>query len=93
MPTYRHVPKIGFNNKNFTIEFQPVNLGAIGAAFTEGEIGPEEMCGAGLVRYADGLVKVLAEGDLSCGLVVRAHGFSEAARAKIEKAGGRAEVI
>jgi large subunit ribosomal protein L15 len=93
MPTYRHVPKIGFNNKNFTVEYQPVNLGAIDERGLEGEVGPEQMQNAGLVKHGDGRVKILGTGELTRGLTIRAHGFSKAAREKIERAGGRAEVI
>jgi large subunit ribosomal protein L15 len=92
MPLARRVPKLkGFTNPNRQ-EFAVVNVQRLAEVFEAGEVGPEEMLGHGLVRK--GLpVKVLARGDIDRALVVRAHAFSQAARAKIEQAGGRVEVL
>jgi len=48
---------------------------------------------AGLVRRKGELIKILAQGELTKPLVVQAHKFSKSAEAKIQAAGGRAEVI
>ena len=93
LPFYRHMPKIGFSNHKFKIVYQVVNLRDLEASDLEGDIGPEQMAGAGLIKKADGLVKVLGEGDLGRELTVKAHKFSSVAREKISKAGGKAEVI
>jgi large subunit ribosomal protein L15 len=77
----------------FRTRTQPVNLSDLDARFASGdEVTPESLRAAGLAtRRAP--VKVLARGEISKKLTVRAHGFSAAARAKIEKAGGTCEVI
>ncbi len=92
MPMVRRVPKLkGFTNPN-RVGFTVVNLDALSAAFTQGEADPDAMLERGLVRK--GLpVKVLARGEIGHALVVRAHSFSAQAKAKIEGAGGRAELI
>jgi len=92
MPLQRRVPKLkGFTNRN-RVEYTVVNVEKLAQVFPGGEVGPAAMLEHGLVHK--GLpVKVLARGDIDRALVVRAHAFSEAARAKIEGAGGKAEVI
>jgi len=87
MPLVRRVPKRGFNNI-FRREFAVVNVAQLAAL--EGEITPEKLRAAGLVR-GDLPVKVLGSGELEKALTVVAHKFSKSARAKIEAAGGRCE--
>jgi large subunit ribosomal protein L15 len=92
MPFQRRVPKLkGFTNPN-RVEYAVVNVETIGQIFKRGEVGPADMLAHGLVRKGRP-VKVLARGEIDRALVVRAHAFSEAAKAKIERAGGRAEII
>lgn len=92
MPLSRQVPKLkGFSNPN-RVEYAVVNVEELGRVFGGGEVDPAAMLAHGLVRKGRP-VKVLARGDLGTALVVRAHAFSDAARAKIEQAGGRAEII
>ena len=57
-----------------------------------GEVTPQALYEHGLVHKGKP-VKILARGDLDHALVVKAHAFSEAAKAKIEQAGGRTELI
>ena len=92
MPLARRVPKLkGFTNPN-RVEYSVVNVERLGQAFEEGEADPAAMLTRGLVRK--GLpVKVLGRGEIDRPLTVRAHAFSQAARGKIERAGGRAELI
>ena len=93
MPLARRVPKLkGFTNPNRT-EWAVVNVERLSQAFADADrAGPEDMLARGLVRK--GLpVKVLARGEIDRALTVRAHAFSAAARAKIERAGGRAETV
>jgi large subunit ribosomal protein L15 len=96
MPLYRRIPKRGFRNP-FRREFAVVNVSDLARCFPQGgEVTPETLVGAGLISAAaSGLVKVLGDGELASGvaLSVRAHGFSKAAVAKIQAAGGRTEVI
>ena len=92
MPLKQRVPKLkGFNNPN-RVEYAVINLDRLAEAFAGGEADPSAMLAAGLVRKGRP-VKVLAGGELSGKLVVRAQAFSEAARRKIEAAGGTAEII
>jgi large subunit ribosomal protein L15 len=92
IPLIRRVPKLkGFNNPN-RVEYAVVNVDRLAAAFPGGQTDPAAMLEAGLVRKGRP-VKVLARGELSAKLTVRAQAFSEAARRKIEDAGGTAEII
>jgi large subunit ribosomal protein L15 len=92
MPLQRRIPKLkGFRNPN-RVEYAVVNVEALGKVFGSGEVDPTAMYERGLVRKGRP-VKVLARGELGTALVVRAHAFSDAAREKIERAGGTAEVI
>src|SRR5512134_219329 len=75
MPLHRRVPKRGFRNI-FREEYQVVNLDTIAERFDAGtEVTPELLRERGLVGRA-GQVKVLARGDISKALTVRAHRFS-----------------
>ena len=90
MPLHRRVPKRGFNNI-FRREYAVVNLGSL-ADLGQSTVSPQVLADAGLVR-AGAPVKVLGDGDLKRALTVQAHKFSKSAREKIEKAGGKVEVI
>ena len=92
MATYRHLPKIGFTNP-FRKTYQIVNLADIEARGLEGEVGPEELSQAGLIKKVAEPVKILGEGDLSRSVTIRAHKFSRSALEKLEKTGGKGEVI
>jgi large subunit ribosomal protein L15 len=92
MPLQRRVPKLkGFTNPN-RVEYAVVNVESLGKVFERGEVDPAALYEHGLVRKGRP-VKVLARGELDKALTVRAHAFSDAAREKIERAGGTAEVI
>ena len=93
MPLVRRIPKRGFNNR-FRVEYQVVNLRDLERAFDNGEtVSPEQLIGKGLVRAGAERVKILAAGELTKKLTVQAHGFSQPAKAAIEKAGGSCEVL
>jgi len=82
----------GFRNVNRE-EYAPVNVGDL-AIFEAGTVvDPALMASVGLVRSDDRPVKVLGEGELTRPLTVRADKFSQGALAKIEAAGGTAEVL
>ncbi len=77
----------------FRTRTQPVNLADLEARFGAGdEVTPETLRAAGLAKRRHP-VKVLARGDLTKKLTVRAHGFSASAKEKIEQAGGTAVVL
>ena len=91
MPIQRQIPKLkGFSNPN-RIEYSPVNVELLQTHF-DGEVTPESLYAHGLAHKGS-KVKVLGRGELDKALVVKAHAFSETAKAKIEAAGGRAELI
>ena len=91
MPLHRRIPKRGFNNI-FRIEYTEVNLDRLAGA-GRAELTPADMAAAGLVKKATERIKVLGRGELTAALTVHAHKFSEAAKAKIEKSGGKAVLI
>ena len=92
MPLHRRVPKRGFHNP-FRTEYVVVNLDSIAERFdAETVVTPELLRERGLVR-SGGKIKVLARGDMSKKLTVRAHKFSGKAAEKIAAAGGAAETI
>jgi large subunit ribosomal protein L15 len=93
MPLQRRVPKLkGFTNPT-RVEYAVVNVEVLGKYYAAGaEVTPEALYDHGLVHKGRP-VKILARGELDRAIVVRAHAFSAAARAKIEAAGGRAELL
>jgi large subunit ribosomal protein L15 len=92
MPLHRRVPKRGFHNP-FRQEFEVVNLDTLSDRFEAGvEVTPELLRERGIVGRSLP-VKVLARGDISKALTVRAHKFSGKAAEKIAAAGGKAEVL
>jgi large subunit ribosomal protein L15 len=85
--------KMSMPFENFRTRTQPVNLSDLDARFKSGDqVTPESLRAAGLAKRRDP-VKILARGEIKKKLTVRAHGFSAAAKEKIEAAGGTAEVI
>nr|AKQ03781.1 50S ribosomal protein L15, large subunit ribosomal protein L15 [uncultured Acidobacteria bacterium Rifle_16ft_4_minimus_38548] len=92
MPLIRRIPKRGFTNK-FAKEVANVNVGELERFPEETVVTPELLVASGLVAKLRGRLKVLGDGELKKKLVVQAHKFSRGARAKIESAGGRVEVL
>lgn len=88
-PLMRRLPKFGFSNVAFATEYDVFNLAQLNKF--DGEVSPETLESAGLLRA--GRVKILAKGELSKALTVKAHKFSAKAKEAIEKAGGKVEVI
>ena len=91
MPLHRRLPKRGFTNI-FKTEYEVVNLGRL-AGLGEQEVTPEMLYKSGVVSKRNALIKVLGQGELSQAITVRAHKFSKSAQEKIEKAGGKVEVL
>jgi large subunit ribosomal protein L15 len=93
MPLHRRVPKRGFHNE-FRTEYAIVNLDTLADRFEAGTvITPELLRERQLIRSSRQPIKVLARGDISKKLIVRAHKFSGKAAEKIAAAGGSAEVL
>jgi large subunit ribosomal protein L15 len=91
MPLHRRLPKRGFTNI-FRKEYTEINLDRIGKISHE-EIGPREFIEAGLLKKKGAAIKILGRGEISSSKKISAHKFSQAARQKIEKAGGQAVII
>lgn len=90
MPLVRRIPKRGFTNLN-RIEYQVVNVRDLDRV--EGDVTPESLKAAGLVRSLKKPVKILGIGEVSRKVSVSAHRFSGTAQSKIEAAGGTVTVI
>ncbi len=89
MPLVRRVPKRGFTNI-FRVHYAVVNLSRL--VDFDGDVTPETLAEKGIVRSGRP-VKILGSGEIDQALKVSAHKFSQAARAKIEAAGGSCEVL
>ena len=93
MPLHRRVPKRGFHNL-FRDEYAVVNLDTLAEEFDAGtDVTVDLLRDRGLVRHGAKKIKVLARGEISKALTVRAHKFSGKAAEKIAAAGGTAEVL
>ncbi|HJM38949.1 MAG TPA: 50S ribosomal protein L15 [Planctomycetota bacterium] len=93
MPLFRKVPKRGFTNARFKKHYTLVNVQSLNS-FPEGtEVELASVLEKGLARRTGGMLKVLGQGEISVKLTVRAHRFSDSAKAKIEAAGGTVEVL
>jgi large subunit ribosomal protein L15 len=85
----RRIPKRGFTNADFRLDYHIVNVQALEARFDAGaEVTPEALVEAGIIRDLKQPLKILGEGDLSKKLTVTANKFSAGAKSKIEAAGG-----
>lgn len=92
MPLMRRIPKRGFNNV-FGKEYAAVNVSKLDI-FKEGtEVDAELLIASGIIKDAKDGVKILGDGELTKNLTVKAAAFSASAKEKIEKAGGKAEVM
>ncbi len=92
MPLQRRVPKRGFHN-NFATKYAIINLSVLDRFEDGATVDADALCAAGIVRKVYDGVKVLGNGEITKKLTVKASAFSESAKAKIEAAGGKAEVI
>jgi len=91
MPLQRRLPKRGFHNI-FRKKFAIINLKQI-AQLGETSISPELLLDRGVLKKLHDGLKILGTGDLTVAVHVSAHHFSQSAREKILKAGGKAEEI
>ena len=92
MPLVRRIPKRGFKTI-FATKYAIINVSDLNK-FTDGTVVDTELLvAAGLVKKVNDGVKVLGNGDLTAKVTVKAAKFSKSAIEKIEKAGGKAEVM
>ena len=92
MPLIQRLPKRGFTPVARVV-FQAVNVGRLERCEAGAAVDPASLYAARVVRKKSAPIKILAGGELSKTLTVRAHAFSAAARRKIEAAGGTCEVV
>ena len=92
MPLQRRIPKRGFNNI-FAVEVTAINVSALNVFEDGAVVDLAALKDAGIVRKTCDNVKVLSHGELNKKVTVKVNAYSEAAKAKIEAAGGKAEVI
>jgi len=93
IPLFRRLPKRGFKSVNRVI-FHTVNLNKLEANFKANDVVDAKVLhGKGLIGKHDYALKVLANGEITKALTVKAEKFSKAAQAAIEAAGGKCEII
>lgn len=93
MPLVRKLPKRGFSNFEFRVEYATVNLRDLDGHDLAKPFDPERMLAEGLINSLMDGVKILGEGELKGAVTIKAHRFSKSALEKIAKAGGKAEWI
>jgi large subunit ribosomal protein L15 len=91
MPLQRRLPKRGFTNI-FKKSYDLVNLKSLTGLKVDGALTPQVLKEQGLIRDM-GAVKVLGDGELTGAVEIHAHKFSQSAKEKIEKSGGKAVVL
>ena len=92
MPLYRRLPKRGFTNK-FANDYVAINVSALEKFENGAVVDAMALKEAGVIsKVLDGVV-IMGRGEITKSLTVKAVRFTESAKEKIEKAGGKAEVI
>lgn len=93
MPLVRRIPKRGFKNALFKKIYTIVNLESLNVFSENTVVTPDLLLEKKIIKKINDGVKVLAEGELKVPLIIKANKFSKQAIEKIEKVGGKAEVI
>ncbi len=95
MPIFRRLPKRGFNNSRFAMDYIEINVSDLEAFENGSTVDSDSLKASGIItlpKNNDG-IKILGNGDLSRKLTVKANAFTASAKEKIEKAGGTAEEV
>jgi large subunit ribosomal protein L15 len=93
-PLFRRTPKRGFSHRTWDIPAVVINVGDIAAVCLAGdEVTLDSLKEKGVVKGTAERLRVLGNGDVAKKLTIRAHHFSASAKEKIEKAGGKADLI
>ena len=92
-PLLRRIPKRGFNNARFTVDYIAVNVGDLNKFDDGARVDEAALRAVGLANGRGDGVKILGDGELTKKLTVSAHAFSASARTKIEAKGGACEVV
>jgi large subunit ribosomal protein L15 len=93
MPLQRRVPKRGFSNKRFRQEYQIINIRELNLLEDVESINADKLFEFGMIKQMNKPVKILGYGEMTRAMEVTADAFSETAKEKIEKAGGKALVL
>jgi large subunit ribosomal protein L15 len=93
IPLIRRIPKRGFRHTAWRTKYSIVNVGDFELRFKDNNaVNPKSLHELGLVKGSHS-VKVLGNGEIKTAFTVQAHAFSASAKEKIEKAGGKIEVL
>ncbi len=92
-PLQRRLPKRGFKNSPFKKEFAILNLNDIDKIDNADLITPELLLQRRVIKDIKSGLKILGSGDITKAIIIKAHAFSSSAIAKINAAGGKAEVL
>lgn len=94
MPLFRRLPKRGFSNSVFEKRYTTINIERLNGFEDGSTVNAEILLNSGIISKIekDGL-KILGDGELTNKITVKANKFTKSAKEKIEKAGGKAEVI
>ena len=92
LPLVRRLPKYGFTNI-FRKEYVAINVSRL-EVFEDGmTVGPVELIEEGIIKKIEDGSKIMGDGELTKKLTVQAMKFTASAKAKIEAAGGKCEVL
>lgn len=92
LPLARRLPKRGFNNI-FATQYATIKVSDLNRFKDGAVVDQKAVLEAGLIKKPLDGIKVLGNGELERKVTVQLAAFTESAKAKIEKAGGKAEVI
>ena len=92
MPLVRRIPKRGFNNI-FAKPLTAINVAVLNRFEDGAVVDAQALIEAGIIDNCPNGLKVIANGNLTKKITVKAAAFSESAKEKIEQAGGKAEVV
>jgi large subunit ribosomal protein L15 len=93
IPLIRRIPKRGFRHTQFQVDRAVINVGDLETIFdAKSEITPQALHAKKLIKKGQ-QVKILSTGELKKALFIKAHAFSASALEKIQKAGGRTEIL
>lgn len=94
MPYFRRIPKRGFSNENFRVEYVAVNLDDLERKFeANAMVDIQALAQARLISNTRQLVKILGRGKLAKPLKVSVHKFSASAAEAVKAAGGEVQEL
>lgn len=93
LPLYRRLPKRGFTNAKFKVEYAVINISDLNRFEDGTTVTPALLKETGLVKKQLAGIKILGNGELEKKLTIQANKFTASAIEKIKKSGSKAEVI